>query len=401
MFLTGLTHRRRLFDIAMRWLMDDPHPEDGRVITEIFVYEGLLSVYAAQQFMDEVYEQVFGERLALEPIHYKHELREMALQSIGVPTARQYEMMESYHTNPEAFFRRMPIDGVLGFTDDARLVGTFRLKRPRRVAEKSSRRIADYLGRTIRERAGAAAAGRARSAGVPLDELVSTPEQKRQDFTRAESRLSDQFRERKMRMPAEALNVDDMIGFKLVGRPDELARAESAIEAHPKASIYERETHTGDYNAMNILVDLALPEPAELMRRFRSEDWRFAAGRGLSPAQLAAGFPDYVKAGANSVRVELILTSFDELLESELGRCIHEYRVLEQRYNRDYRGRMAKNAEFIIEYLLAVAFGPTTEVGEIPCKMWGQYLPETLSNATREVYGQLPSGLVLPSIAYR
>jgi hypothetical protein len=401
MFLTGLTHRRRLFDIAMRWLMDDPHPDDGRVITEIFVYEGLLSVYAAQQFMDEVYEQVFGERLALEPIHYKHELREMALQAIGTPTPRHYEMMECYHSNPEAFFRRMPIDGVMGFTGDARLVGTFRLKRPRRVAEKTSRRIADYLGRTIRERAETAAIGRAESQGIPLDELVSTPEQKRRDFTDAESKLSDQFRERRMRMPAEALNIDDMIGFKLIGRPDELARAVRAIEEHPQASIYEREVHTGDYNAMNILVDLALPEPAELMRRFRSEDWRFAAGRGLSPAQLAKGFPAYVKAGAGSVRVELILTSFDELLESELGRCIHEYRVLEQRYNRDYRGRMSKNAEFIIEYLLAVAFGPTTDVGEIPCKMWGQYLPETLSSATREVYGQLPSGLVLPSIAYR
>ena len=401
MFLTGLTHRRRLFDIAMRWLVDDPHPDDGRVVTEIFVYEGLVSVYAAQRFMDEIYEEVFGERLVLEPIHYKHELREMALEAIGEPTPRQYEMMECYHSNPEAYFRRMPIDGVMGFTADARLVGTFRLKRPRRVAEKTSRRIADYLGQTIRERAEDAARRRARSRGIPLDELVSTHEEQRREFTEAESQLADQFQRAKIRLPAEALNVDDMIGFKLIGREDELARALKAVEDHPHASIFEREEHAGEYNATNILVDLTLPKPAELLRRFRSEDWRFAAGRGLSPAQLAAGFPAYVAGGAESVRVEIILTSFEELLESELGRCMHEYRVLEQRYNRDYRGRMAKNAEFIIEYLLAVAFGPTTDVGDIPCKMWGQYLPETLSHATRDVYGQLPSGLVLPSIAYR
>ncbi len=401
MFLTGLTHRRRLFDIAMRWLVDDPHPEDGRVISEIFVYEGLVSVYAAQQFMDQIYEQVFGERLILEPIHYKHELREMALEAIGQPTPRQYEMMECYHSNPEAFFRRMPIDGVIGTTGDARLVGTFRLKRPRRVAEKTSRRIADYLGQTIRDRAKEAARRRAEQQGIPIEKLISSPEEQRREFTEAESQLADQFRQGKIRLPAEALNVDDMIGFKLIGKDDELARALQAIEDHPQATIYESEQHTGDFNATNILVDLGLPRPAELVRRYRSEDWRFAAGRGLSPAQLAAGFPSYVDAGAESVRVELILTRFDEFLESELGRCMHEFRVLEQRYNRDYRGRMSKNAEFIIEYLLAVAFGPTTDMGDIPCKMWGQYLPETLSHATREVYGQLPSGLVLPSIAYR
>jgi len=33
MYLSGLTHRDRLFDVATRWLADRLEPTDGRVLT--------------------------------------------------------------------------------------------------------------------------------------------------------------------------------------------------------------------------------------------------------------------------------------------------------------------------------------------------------------------------------
>ena len=395
MFLTGLTHRRRLYNVVMRWLTDRPRPSDGRTVTEIFTYDGVVSIAEARAFMGALYAEVFGAPLTAHRIHYKHELRELALEAIGTPTARHYQMMEAYHSNPEAFFRRMPIDGVLVFAPDARLIGGYRIKRPRRVAEKASRRVADHLGGLIRARAEDLAARRASAQGTTLHALTSSPEQERSDFLDAEAWLSERFRKGSIRIPTDALPIDDVIGFKIIGTPEDLARTEAFIDEYPGATVFEREEHRGEYNAVNILVDLELPTPDQIIERFAELDWMFVADRGLSPEQLAHGFPDFIRGAARSIRLELILTTFDEFLESELGRCMHEYRILEQRERRDYRGRMAKNAEFIIEYLLAVAYAPTTEIQEIPVKMWGQYLPETLSYASRKLVGRHQVGLII------
>lgn len=395
MFLTGLTHRRRLYNVVTRWLTDRPRPTDGRTATEIFIYDGVVSIAEARGFMGALYEDVFGGPLSAHRIQYKHELRELALEAIGTPTARHYQMMEAYHSNPEGFFRRMPIDGVLVFGADARMIGGYRIKRPRRVAEKASRRVADHLGGLIRARAEELAARRAQSQGMSLRQMTSSPEQEKRDFMDAEFWLSERFRKGSIRIPTDALPIDDVLGFKIIGTTEELARTEAFIASYPGATVFEREEHSGEYNAVNILVDLELPPHDEIIARYAELDWTFAATRGLDPEQLAHGFPDFVRGGARSIRLELILTTFDEFLESELGRCMHEYRILEQRERRDYRGRMAKNAEFIIEFLLAVAYSPTTQLPEIPVKMWGQYLPETLSYASRRLAGRHQVGLIV------
>ena len=387
MFLTGLTHRRQLFNVATRWLTDRPRSTDGRVATELFIYDGLLSIPPARQFLTDVYTNVFGGGPTWEPIRYKHELRERALEAIGDPTPRQYEMMECYHSNPEAFFRRMPIDGSLVFSPDGRMVGGIRIKRPRRVAEKASRRLADYLGDLIRGRAEELAGNRAHRLDVSVDDLPRDPQAERAEFIEAETWLSDQFRKATIRIPTAAVHIDDVLGFKIIGTEPELRRAEEYIRGQKGVDLVEREEHGGAYNAVNLLVDLALPSVESIEARYADADWSFAAKRGRTVEQLAGGFPDFVRGAARRVRVELILTTFSEFLESELGRCMHEFRILEQREARDYRGRMAKNAEFIIEYLLSVAFSPSTQIEEIPIKMWGQYLPETLSYATRRLDG--------------
>jgi len=396
MYLTCLVHRRRLHDIAMRWMCDDPQPDDGRAVTEILLFEGLVSIFEARTFMDGLYGEVFGQPLGRTAVGYKHEVREMALEALRDPTPRQHELMQAYHANPEAFFRRMPIAGELIHGPDGALIGSHRIKRPRRVAEKACRRMADFLGGVIRRRATELARDRAESLGVPLEKMVTPSEEQVREFTRAEESLGGLFKASSITVPAAALHIDDVIGYKVIGDSGELLRTEDYIVRHPSATVVDREEHTGEYNAVNILVDLQLPPAQQIISRCSAVDWRFGERRGLTAEQLAADFPDYIRTGAPHIRIELILTTFDEFLESELGRCIHEYRVLEQRFDRDYTGPMAKNAEFIIEYLLAVAFGPSVDFDAIPVKMWGHYLPETLAHAIRKLYQREQTALISP-----
>jgi hypothetical protein len=102
---------------------------------------------------------------------------------------------------------------------------------------------------------------------------------------------------------------------------------------------------------------------------------------------LAGFFAPYVEQGARTFRAEVILTTFEELVESEFGRSIHEERILDQRSRVHYSGRIAKNASYIIGYLLMLAISPTLTVDHLPVKMWGRYLPDVHSASVWKLFG--------------
>ena len=94
-----------------------------------------------------------------------------------------------------------------------------------------------------------------------------------------------------------------------------------------------------------------------------------------------------MESGARSVRAEVILTSFEELVESEYGRSIHEERTIRQRSTAAYSGRIAQNASYLIEYMLTLAISPQVEVRELPVKLWGRYLPDMVSSIIWNLFG--------------
>ena len=49
--------------------------------------------------------------------------------------------------------------------------------------------------------------------------------------------------------------------------------------------------------------------------------------------------------------MEIIFSDYQEMLESEIGRCIHEDRIIEQRLYQPYRGPLARNIQHLLEYL--------------------------------------------------
>jgi hypothetical protein len=66
---------------------------------------------------------------------------------------------------------------------------------------------------------------------------------------------------------------------------------------------------------------------------------------------------------------------------------MHEQRILEQRGNASYSGRIASNASFLIEYMLMLAVSPTVEVETLPVRMWGRYLPDVFSLSVWRLFG--------------
>jgi hypothetical protein len=45
------------------------------------------------------------------------------------------------------------------------------------------------------------------------------------------------------------------------------------------------------------------------------------------------------------------------------------------------------NVEFLVESLFAVGFSSRVDIDQVPIKLWGRYLPETLSSYVRQLHG--------------
>jgi hypothetical protein len=387
MHLTSITHRKQLFELATRWFADKPQEADGRLLTEMFTYENVISAGTVRALLTGIRAAVHAQPVHLRRLTCKDELRDMIVEACPNPTPRESELFRLYRQRPEEFFPGTPSDTVVGLRADGSILGMARVKRLPRIAEKCSRRVADKLAGTINERARAIAMRRAETYGIPLRQLLSSKLEMAEDFAQAERIVSRSFRDGFVVFQPEDLRIDDGIGFKFVGTPEELEIIEKTIRDQPNVVAVQREEHRGNYNDVNLLVDMELPPAERLVDQERGRDWTPQSGRGLSPAELAKGFPDYVLQGQRTVRAEVILTTRADLVESEFGSAIHEARIIEQRQGSPYAGRIASNASFIIGYMLMLALCPSIATPELPVKMWGRYLPDVYATATWKLFG--------------
>ncbi|HDQ41933.1 MAG TPA: hypothetical protein ENN39_13030 [Desulfonatronum sp.] len=387
MHITAMTHRDELFDLTLRWLNDDFDPDDGRIVSRIFLYESAVAFVLVQR-MTTFLGKLFGPGLHVERVRQKQYLRERIIRHLPRRNPRIQELVNRFRENPEFFFPRLAIDAVMITTGDFRLAAIGRIKRLSRVAEKVSFRMVDALFREIQAEARVIAGQRAAASGIPLADLVSSKADMQQDFLDAEAIVARRFRSKKMLIDRSALTVNDLLGFKIIGDPELLERVPSMLREEPGVTLVEVQNHIGNYNAVNLLVDIELPEPAALASLSETFDWLIAAQRGLDPSEAQKGFQEYVARGAGKVRLEIILTTYDELMESEFGRSMHELRILRLRQRQAYCGPIAQNAAYLIEYLLTLASSPTVDVPELPIKMYGRYLPETVVAAKCALFGQ-------------
>jgi len=81
-------------------------------------------------------------------------------------------------------------------------------------------------------------------------------------------------------------------------------------------------------------------------------------------------------------------------LESEIGRCMHEERIIEQRKAQQYRRYLAENITYLIEYLFLFPASLETEIYELPIKLWNRYLPDYLDDVLRKLFRLPPSAIL-------
>ncbi len=395
MYLSGLIHRERLFDIARRWLADRVHPDDGRIATEIFAFERSITAPSVRALVADLGRALGAGTLRLERVTTKDAVREAIVAAAPPGPRRVQELVERYRRRPEEFFPRTPVYMSVVTDEHGRLFAMIRRKRLRRIADKVSRKVADGLADSIRDAATRLAMDRALAAGVRLDDLVSQPETMAAEFAVAERTVADRFKTMELGLDPRLHRVDDVIGIKVIGTAEEGAWLERALEMRAQTRIRAKEVHDGLYRGTHLLVDLGLPEPGILIDRMRDVDWSFALGRGLVGASLSGDFRRFVETAERTFSVEVILTTFEDLMESEFGHSIHEARIVEQRGHASYTGRIAQNAAHIIEYLLRMAISPTVQVGPVPFKMWGRYLRDTVSDAVARLsYEESPEWLL-------
>jgi hypothetical protein len=396
MYLSGLTHRDRLFDIASRWLADRVHAGDGRVLTEIFVFERAITAPTIRSLVADLARTLREGPLEMRRVSSKDDVRQAIIDAAIEPSPRVRHLLGRYREMPEEFFPSTPVHMSLISRSEGELVGMIRRKRIRRIADKVSSQVADQLAEEIHSAATSLAELRARQSGMHLQQMVSSGKEMADDFASAERIVADRIRNLEIFLDPEQQRVDDLVGIKLLVRPEDFARVEDALDEREGTWALHSKVHDGKYVGTHYLVDLELPPVDRVVSGMRGVDWSFAAGRGVSLYDLESDFYEYVSTGSRSVRVELILTTFEDLVESEFGRSVHEVRILEQRDRAAYSGRIAQNAAWIIEYMLHLAISPTIEVGELPIKIWGRYLRDTLSHAVARLSNGEPVEWLVP-----
>jgi hypothetical protein len=90
------------------------------------------------------------------------------------------------------------------------------------------------------------------------------------------------------------------------------------------------------------------------------------------------------------VRVEIICSDAEETLESEIGRCMHEDRIIRQRLGPAYQGHLSQNVEFLLEYLFALPAAPEARLDRLPVRLWERYLPDYFDEVKRVLF-RVPS----------
>ena len=159
----------------------------------------------------------------------------------GRVTERELELFCRYRKNPDFYYREAPINGVMCLDRDGRLVGLYRIKRPRRIAEKANRKIANWIFSVVQNKARQMAAERARKFGIPLEMLVTPESEMVREFIEAERAIAQSFGEGSIKFDREALTIHDVGGIKIVADDDQLSLLEKALHDDPHLRILDKE----------------------------------------------------------------------------------------------------------------------------------------------------------------
>lgn len=376
--INGFLHRDRLATIIDRWV--DPGPASQSEIGElkrIIHFNAYVGYPILDAFSQMLFTALHGAPVQSFSVKTKGELKDFVIRRPLYTNARIEEMIAHYRRYPEDFYRETPFNGLVFHQgpDGGTYLGSARVKRFRRIAEKTSRYLIDYLFQEIKAQADLLATERALKLGVPRNQLMTPLEQQIEEFFHAERRVRKAIRTGQFMRSLPIPPINDILGVKVVTEADQFERVIQLLVHGDNVSIQERETHTGNYNATNLLVRYRWPREAMLRLAPSKKIQSILQKRGCG-TDVAKAFEEFIGNAEAEVVIEVSLTSYEEMLESELGRSMHEERILAQRRDQQYRGSLARNIEYLLGYLFRFALSATNELSEVPIRLWARYMPD-------------------------
>jgi hypothetical protein len=391
--LTSYLYRETFHQGLARLLMDQLRPGDAVELKRIINFNAVVVTRYLRRFTETLIREVYGVRPSSFAFRTKGELKDFVTDHPSTTNSEIEGLIRAYRERPEDFYRETPVEGKLYYSDEPAgpvFLGLARYKRYRRIAEKAARRISDFVYQRIRENAEYLAQARARQSNVPLEQLHSSPGQMLGEFAAAERAIRESLKRGQFPLNDLQFEINDVAGLKLVAAPDMQDEIVRYVSHSPDMRLLEKEEHHGQYNATNLTVELKLDKQAVLAEGLPQQDREVLAWRGFDADRLDADLEAFVRSGEDTVRLEIILSGFEEFLESEIGRCMHEDRILAQRGARIYRGLLARNVEYLMTFLFAFAFSPLKDLEGVPIKVWGRYMPDYIDQVLRGLFRTYP-----------
>jgi hypothetical protein len=369
-----------------RWLCDQLDPGDAERLTKILICDGFVLGETLKDLSRLLLDAIGVHSFETRRVHWKGELREVMCKPFPATNGRMQALFALYSGNPEFFYAETPVNGFACIGADGQLLAMYRVKRPKRIAEKANRYIANWIFGQVQDRARRMAEMRAEKLGIQLQSLLTAEEDMALEFIVAEENISRGFRDASINLDKLALTINDIGGIKIILDENRQMLLEEILGQHDSIRIVEKEEHQGTYHAKNFILEIPW-DPEQVCRRYReSEAWKKYVNRGIEPDELEKGLEPWFQHADSTIRVEMILSTFSNVVESELGVSIHEERVASQRDHKIYHGYVPMNVEFLIEYLFAVGLSPRITIERLPIKLWGRYLPDSIGYHIRQLY---------------
>ncbi|MHB8830379.1 MAG: hypothetical protein ACYC6Q_12740 [Syntrophales bacterium] len=388
--INGFLHREVLSDVIRRWMYDEARPDDADSVVKLVHFNSVFVSRYLNIFARGIFAGLRPGPLSVFPVIRKGELKDALVAAPPYRNERIDRLTADYRLNPGRFYRETPFNGALYFTTDngERIyVGSSRIKRVRRLAEKSARRIIDLIFDRIKSDADMMANGRAELLGIPRTALLTAPLEMEEEFFRAENRLLEDLRDKKpIAEDGKIYPINDVAGIKVILEPNEEMKLQELIARSEDGEIVEAEKHSGRYNATNLVVRFHPPKRDIIALPLDESSLYIMQARGYSPYEANQSFREFVLSGEEDVLVEIIVSSYQEILESELGRSMHEDRIIEQRLKQQYRGPLARNIGYLLEYLFALPAAGRGCLGELPIKLWNRYLPDYFDEVLKGLF---------------
>jgi hypothetical protein len=386
-------HRAEFYDLIRRWMYDDLISSDAGRITRLVHFNNTYISRYLHRFSTWIFKEIHGNDLVSRRVRTKAELKDAICVDPPTINRRVEQLIQDYREHPEHYYRETPFHGTLFFkpqNGSQLYVGSNRIKRVRRLAEKSARRIIDRIFEAIKLHAEALADDRARSMGISREKLLTQPGDMLAEFLWAEKRMQEDLKNHRPIPVDDELVINDVAGIKVLLEKGQQDRVLELLRGSRDCEITEVEPHRGNYNATNVLITYR-PDKQDIIAQPLSQSMLgLMHSRGLDPEPAQAEFQEFVLRGESQVTIEVIVSDYQEMMESEIGRCMHEDRIIEQRLRQEYRGHLSKNVEYLMEYMFAFAVSRRSRISELPIKLWNRYLPDTYEEVIKALYN-IPS----------